>query len=164
MISKEEYWKLIEQVIKEQEDSDMEDFVDCNAWIPAEPAHKKSPPERYGSIDATKLKKEGVQQAIQKYQILNIGRFVLTIKLADKIKQEDKQEYLVSLYETKYVTPLGRPCNIQYRVALYKDTRFENRPWLKYFRTYGGSTAIPEATVLDIVRWLQAIIKLPAFL
>ena len=161
MISKEEYWKLIEQVLKEQDDSDMDDFVDCNAWIPSEPV-KKPLLERFGSIDATKLKRDAAKQALQKYQILNIGQFVLTIKLPED--KTDKEKYIVCLYETKNITPLGRPCNMQYKVNLFKDTRFENRSWLTYFKKHGASNPIPEAVVLDIVRWIQAIIKLPAFI
>jgi len=168
MVTKEEYLRLIEEAIHQEEDY-LED-IDCKAWIPAEPAIKKKIPERFGSIDATKLKREAIKKVIAHCPCITVSKFLIMLSTCEgnndisSIDDANKQLYYsIRIFETKYHTPSGRPCNMQYKVYLSKDIRFENRPWLKFFL---GSTAlkVPEETLLDIIRWLQAITKLSSFL
>lgn len=66
--------------------------------------------------------------------------------------------------ERRFRTPSGNPCNMDYRINLHKDNRFTNRPWLNEFGPQGEADDVPIETVVDIIRWLQALKRMNAFL
>ena len=69
----------------------------------------------------------------------------------------------IKLSEEKTKTPSGNPCKMNYPVLMDKDLRFSNRKWSSLF--YNGiANNISIDLVVDIIRWLQVITKLPAFL
>jgi hypothetical protein len=165
MITKEEYLRLIEEAYRQDQDPS-DNPIDCNAWIPAESPLKKKLPTLIGKIDATHLKKDTLKKAIEKCQQITVGEFMIHLTGTDTDEQTKFHTYNFYIYETKHQTASGRPCNIQSKVDVLKDDRFEKRPWLNYFNRYGTRIAqkVPENILIDIVRWLQAITKLPAFL
>ena len=50
------------------------------------------------------------------------------------------------------------------RVNVIKDDRFHNRDWVKFFHMGVRGKHIPINTCVDIVKWIQAIVKLTPFL
>lgn len=168
MISKEEYWKMIEQVLKEQDEEDKAEFIDCDAWIPAESDNKKSVINSlYGSINATNLKREEIRRAIKKHNYFDVGNFTLFVKYSDNVDEKyPTYIYNVTLYETKRTTASGKPCNMKYKIVGEQDTRFANCPWKTHFTKYvmQHKKNITENDLIDMIKWLQAITKIPAFL
>jgi len=70
----------------------------------------------------------------------------------------------ITVYQEKYRTPSGAPCKMSYKMDFSQDDRFSNRPWITYFNTQGRAHNIPVETVVEIVRWLQALKRMNAFL
>jgi hypothetical protein len=172
-ISKDEYQRYLEELTDQQyADNDDADFYSPpeEAWIPAESEAKERMNfvNRNGSIDVTKFRKEKIQEAL--YKCINIvcGVFLIRINKyhgsPDKFGKGTNLSMDISLAETKFKTATGQPCNMQFRMNLTNDNRFTNRPWLHYFSAYGRGTNVPVEVVVDIIRWLQALKRMNAFL
>lgn len=161
-ITKEEYLKLIEEVYKESDCFDEQPKIDDIVWMPSESPIKRKIPIRYGSIDATNLKRDDIKKAILNRQQITVGNFLIFIK------NEENNLLDICIYETKYKTNTGRPCKMQCKINFLKDSRFEKRPWIHHFikNNYNLKSAsdITKETLEEIIRWLQAITKLPAFI
>jgi len=172
MITKEEYLKLIHDAYNQYDEEAEEEY----AWISADPEIKnklKNLIKPSGNINATKMKKAEFPQIINKYSQITIGNFTVHIKSivnptgidnivegAKEITEETK--YNLVLYEVRKTTPSGMPCNIQVKLNIAKDNRFDGRQWAKGFTQLGGS--VSGKTLVEILKWMQAITKLPAFL
>jgi hypothetical protein len=166
----QEYLELCQRLVDQQ----YEDLVDetpaiDNEWIPAEPEFKwkkKFKPNVNGSIDMTDTKSNLIRDLLWKCTNIKVGNF--KIRISSYTGEPGQHGALVSMrlevWEERHKTPNGHPCKIDFPVNWTKDTRFTGRPWLKYFTNgYSGGT-IPIDTVVDIIRWMQAIKKLTAFL
>lgn len=171
-LSKEDYLRLLEQYANDQYGNEdpilnIDDFQD--AWIPAEsPAKERMiTANAYGSIDLTNVKKEKIIEALYKCTNLKIGNFLIKITRysgqPDKNNQGPDLTMDVSIWEDKFKTPSGNPCKMTYRVNFKKDTRFDTRPWAKLFGN-GSASKVPNETVIDIIRWMQALNRMTAFL
>jgi hypothetical protein len=175
-ISKEEYLKLIESAQIDEEDT-MDDYSNIpeSAWIPAEsPAKDQMNRARaansHGVIDVLKYKKEQIKDALYKCINLQVGEFIIHVEEyhgRPNIKKTAPLAELtmdVSIMQERYQTPSGAPCKMAYKMDFFRDNRFATRPWLTYFNSNGAAHNIPVDTVVDIVRWMQALRRMNAFL
>jgi hypothetical protein len=167
MISKEDYLRLLQEVANaESNDLDDQDIPE-DAWIPAESGIKeKMAASTYmGSADITKLKRAEIGAALLKYHHVKVGGFTIQI---DKCRNGNNATTHLNLdiWEKQYKTPTGNPCNMDYRVDFDRDNRFTTCSWLPLFTTNksGSGTNILIATAVDIIRWLQAIQRISAFM
>ncbi len=119
--------------------------------------------------DLTNAKKGDLPDLIFKTTNLKIHNF--TIKITNYNGEPDEKGATLNVsftlyHEVKETPNLKAPCRMTYPCNVYKDSRFRNRPWLKFFDAATGShaTNIPAGTLIDIVRWIQVVVKYPAFL
>jgi len=166
-LSKEEYLRLIESARLDEEGYDELDYHAPEAWIPAvSPAKEKMERARaisnHGVIDILNHRKDQIKDALHKNINFRIGEFTIHIR---KYKQTgDLLSLDIFVMQQKYQTPSGSPCNMSYKADLFRDNRFINKPWLAYFDSSGRGKDIPIETMVDIVRWLQALNRMNSFL
>lgn len=165
----QEYLALIQQLVDQQYDDAIDDYdIAKMEWAPAEPEIKKKleQPNYAGMIDLTTVKSGKIKEEIMKCANIKVGAFKIVVGRHNLVpsQQGGKIAFDLEVREEKSKTPSGMPCRVDYRVDLSKDSRFRGRPWLKYFMGNGVATNVPVDTVVDIVRWMQAIKKLTAFL
>lgn len=169
-ISKEDYLKLLQEISSEEEYEVPNTYYSESAWIPAESPLKDKIKKAAmnGVIDVMGFKKDQIQDAIYKCSTLKANAFTIKINeyhgLPGKNIDPSTLTLDISVWETHYKTPSGAPCKMEYRMNFFKDDRFANRPWLSYFGPSGSAHNIPTKTVVDIVKWIQAVQKLSAFL
>lgn len=162
--SKDEYLRLLELYATEQYGSD-NPIEDLDAWIPAEaPIKEKMKSSFNGCIDLTNCKRENIQDALYRNSNIKIGNFLIRItKHSGYIEDKVNLTMDISVWEDKQIVSNKRPCKIACKVNFAQDSRFETRPWTNSFRS-GIGTKIPAETVVDVVKWLQAITRMTAFL
>lgn len=161
-MTKEEYLKLIQEAYS-QDDEYLDDYIEVKAWIPSEmdPALKKKIDKKVmgGNIDATNLKKTAIKKIIYTHQQITVGKFMIIAAHNTSI-----DTFKLTVYERVYKTASGLPCNMQNKVNINKDNRFNGRSWAKEFNSTWGAKSISPTDYVDIVKWLQAITKLTCFL
>lgn len=172
--SKADYLRLCEQILKDQYGDDEPDEygVENQAWIPSEPSSdlkkKISLPSNNGVIDLTSGKKDKIIDSMYKCSNLKVGNFIIKVTAyhgePDTYNNKTYISINISIYENKQQTHLGRTSNMLSKINPNKDNRFENRPWLVYFKSFDKGINIPVEEFPDIVRWLQAIGKMSAFI
>lgn len=169
-ISKEDYLKLLEEIADEQYDeSDDVPSISDDSWIWSEPPIKEKIKFQnlHGIVDVTKYRKDKIQEALYKCMNIQVGTFLIKIDTyhgyPDKKGKGVDLTMDIETWEKRFKTPSGNPCNMDFRVDLSTDNRFTGRPWLTFF---SGSSArkVPVDTVVEIVRWMQAIKRMTAFL
>jgi hypothetical protein len=176
-ITKEEYWNLIQSVLKE------ENYNDVSEKEKSESIEELfNIPEKLIklNIDATNIDQKIIKEKLPLCKSIIIGNFMIQI-LNEDVKDI---EYNICIYETITKTASGIPCKIQQRMNILKDNRFANCPYLKYFSKNSKSyinpmrsfstivcqplraegTNIPENDLLCIIKWLKIVTKLPAFI
>lgn len=173
-VTKEEYLRLVEQYANEQYGSDVSDeyTISEDAWIPAVSEIKekmaKALNSRSGCVDLTSVRKDKIREALYKCSTVKIGAFLIKIDEywgePDKYGKGDNLNMDLSIWEERYRTPSGNPCRMTYRMNLHQDSRFTARPWLPLFNKSGTAYQVPVDTVVEIVKWMQAIKKMSAFL
>lgn len=166
-LTDQEYLQLIQQLVDQQYDDAIDDYdVGKMEWIPSEPEIKKKLESlnHSGMIDLTHVKSNLLREEIRKCANLKIGAFKITLTHIRPDPIRGSVGYDLKIRETKNQTPSGQPCNVEYNANLLKDSRFRGRPWLKYFKDGSYASNVPIDTVVDIVRWMQAVKKLTAFL
>ena len=164
MVTKSEYLQLIQEAYNSDNVEDTYD-VNCIAWTPSEPI-KKKPPTLIEHTNATSIKGSAIAKIVKTSKQITVGKFLVFVK-SRTIDLDGYNLLDITVYETRFKTNTGLPCNLQLKVNIVKDNRFQGRPWQKYFaKGFSGDFGknIPENVAVDIVRWLQAITKLPAFL
>jgi len=170
-ISKEDYIKFLEELTDHQYgDDDDTYYIPEDAWIPAEsPAKEKMKISNHlGVIDVLKYKKNKIQEALYKCMNIKIGSYLVRIVeyhgTTFKNGTGANLSMDIEVWETVYKTPSGNPCKMEYNKNFHKDNRFTGKPWLSYFSNSGKAHNIPVETVVDVIRWLQAIQRISAFL
>jgi len=174
-ISKEEYLKLLEDLADDQygtTDYPEDNYVPDEAWIPSESGAKEMIRFKnlHGKIDVTKFKKEQIQDALYKCMNIQVGDFLIKIEsyhgYPDKFGKGTNLTMDIEVWEKRYRTPSGAPCNMDFRIDWSKDNRFFTRKWLSYFGagTRSAGINVPVDTVVEIVRWMQALKRMGAFL
>ena len=149
--------------------------VPDSAWIPAEsPAKEKMNLRRAadatGVIDVLKYKKPQIREALYRSINLQVGEFIIHVDEyhgRPAIKKMPPQAELtmdIQVMQEKYKTPSGAPCKMTYKMDFFKDNRFAECPWISYFTFKGAAHNIPMETVVNIVKHMQIIQRLNAFL
>lgn len=166
-ISREDYLKLLEEISRE-EDSGCDNIPD-EAWFPSEsPAkNRMKNVNSHGVFNITHLKKAEIKEKIFKYTNFQIGNFLIRTKKYRGTPDTDKNINLtfdIEVYERKNQTPTGRQCNMDYRANLKIDDRFATRPWIDLFDDEGRANNISIDDFVNIIRYMQTIKKLSAFL
>lgn len=167
-LTKEEYLKLVEKFFNEQYDE--VPFIESlpnDAWIYADPPAKDKMklPGHDGITDLTNVKKDKIAEILHTCRNIKIGNFLVKIT-----KYHGEPDYEgganfgldICIYEEKVKS--NPPSKIQYKVDVHKDTRFSGRVWIEHFNSFKIGANIPLETVVEIVRWLQAIKRMSAFL
>lgn len=169
-ISKEEYLKMLEELPDQYGDDDDLYSIPEEAWMPAEPPAKQRMKAAHATavVDVLNFKKAKIKESLYQYMNIKIGLFLLRVEKYHGIyyRDEDCSELMldISFWETKYMTPSGNTCNMDLHMNFHNDDRFTGKPWLSYFDMKGRAHNIPVETTVSIIRWLQAIQRLPAFL
>lgn len=172
--TKEEYLALVEELTKEQYDSD---YIDDDVYMPSnwpdpepeiEMKKKELLPNTNGQIDLTNIKAGKIKEELFKCANLRVGNFKIRISRYNGVPSSEGSKIAISLqvFEERNKTPSGAPCKIDYPVVFEKDSRFAGRSWIKYFggNKGNGATNVPVDTVVDVVRWFQALKRMGAFL
>lgn len=168
--SNKDYLDLIQQLVDQQYDDAVEDYdIDNMEWIPAEPEIKEKMMKvnRSGMIDLTHVKSNKIKEEIHKCGNIRIGNFKIIISRYNGTPSQQGAQLCCDLHimGNRNKTMNGMPCNMDYDVDVKKDSRFNNQSWLKYFdQSPSYADNVPVDVVVDIVRWLQGIHKLTAFL
>jgi len=168
-LTDQEYLDLIQKLVDHQYDDAIDDYdIDKMEWIPAEAEIKAKIPKlnNRGMIDLTHVKSSKLKEEILKCGNLRVGSFKVVLTHYHGVPSQSGAQLCVDLEvrEEKTKTPSGQECRVDYRADLLKDSRFKGRPWLKYFSNGSCGSNIPIDTVVEIVRWMQAVKKLSAFL
>ena len=175
MSVKDEYLKILQDLVDQQySDPDTQDTIQPeDPWIYAESPLldrvKKSKPNYYGVIDISNFKRDKIRDALYDYMQLRVGEFLIKISAYQgesnkKTADDSKTTVNVALWEKKYTTPSGNPCNMDFKFNIQKDLRFQGRSWLPLFNSSGSGHKIPIATMIDVIRWMQAVKRMTAFL
>lgn len=169
-ITIEEYLKLLENLDDQYGSEELDIDLPEDSWIPSEPATKEKilRSRAQSVIDVSQYKKDKIKLALYSCDSIRVNSFIIHISnytgLPNRNDKNIELKLDISVFETKYKTPSGNPCKMDYRVNFSKDDRFKNRPWLNYFSTSGTAHNIPVDTVIEVVNWMQIIKKLSAFL
>jgi hypothetical protein len=156
--SKEEYLKLIQELLDNQYDNEEEDnslFV----WLPAESEIKekiKIKELNNGFIDGTNVKSIEFKKLLTLNGNVRFGLFMIV--------RTSKMQCNGSIITNLYIYEDHKAnSNISSKVDVIKDSRFISRVWKKYFNSYKEGVDIPIDTVVEIARYLQVLQKLAAF-
>lgn len=165
----EEYIKILQDLVEHQySDGPEENEVPPEAWVPSESIiakrAKRITPNYYGSIDVTNFKKDKIKDAIYQCMNIKVGEFLIKITSYNDLYIDKEKTMNIAIWEKRYRTPSGNPCNMEFKANLLKDTRFTSRPWLNLFTNGGSAIRVPMDTLIDIIRWLQAIKRMTVFL
>lgn len=175
IFTKQEFLELVSKLTEQQYDllSDEEEKQpDPAPYVREFKAKMKKalvPEKSSATTDLTNVPRAQLMEAVFKTSTLKIHNF--TIKITQYHGEPDKNGATLSVdftlyHEVKETPNLKAPCKMTYPCNVYKDTRFKGRQWLKFFDVMTGShaTNIPTETLIDIVRWIQVVVKFPAFL
>ena len=173
-LSKEDYLRLIESAQRDEEGYDEVEHHDmADAWIPAESPNKEKmlrarAASSHGVIDVLKCRKEQIRDAIYKCMNLQVGEFLIHIRSYNG-HPKDKQLHgpltlNINVMQERTKTPSGAPCKMQYDFDLFQDNRFAGCDWISRFNARGYAQDVPIEIVVDIIRWMQALRRMNAFL
>lgn len=167
-LTSKEFFDLVNRLVDQQYDSDTENdepsFED--AWMPAEPEAKQKLKlkESNGVIDLTNVKKDKIKDLIAKSNSIKVGDFLIKITKSEYYETNMSDLKVdMCIYEEKHRTETGRPCKLLFKLDSIKDTKFSQCSWNSYFNQFKHGKNIPLNTIIDIIRWLQAVKKLTAF-
>lgn len=139
-----------------------QDVLDDEAYTLSSPVVMEKQPifNVNGITDLTKVKSANLATEIKKAGNLQIGKFLIKIKrYAGQYEQaKNRTGFLdINIFEEKN--------KIHKKINVNKDSRFKDVPWSEHFKDeVNAGNQIPFDTVVEIVRWLQVIDKLVAFI
>lgn len=167
--TEQEYLDLVTKLADQQydqleEDTDLENIF----WDPSEPKIKEKivASQNTGTLDLTKIKKDKIKELLFKHNHIKIYDFLIRITEyhGEPSKGGANLTVNITLYHERHKTELsGTPCKMTVPFSIDKDNRFQTRPWISYFvGPYGKE--IPTDILIEIIRYMQVVSKLPAFL
>ncbi len=167
-LTDQEYIELCQKLVDQQYNDAIDDYdIEKMEWIPSEPEAKEKmlKVNHSGMIDLTHVKSSKIKEEIFKCGNIKVGDFKIIINHYSGVPSQEGAKLCCNLRVMGHQsqTMNGMPCNMDSVVNLPKDSRFKGRPWLKYFNGSYASN-VPIDTVVDIIRWMQAIKKMTAFL
>ena len=153
-MDKDEFLRLIEKYCAEQYDSLEEYFESEHSDLVLSDIVKEMRETKYetGVSDLTNAKMSDIQIKAKSFNNFKIGNFL--------IKAKRKNEKLdITIYETIN--------KMDVKVNVLKDNRFTNASWSKYWihlNMYKEGTKIPPDELASIIKWIQSIQKMSAFI
>ena len=163
----EEYLALCQKLLEEQYDEALDDYnIEDMECVPSATVAKKKREKANssGMIDLTDAKSNTIKSQLFKCTNLKVGMFKLRIRTWNDNLDDDKMLFSVEVWEERHKTPSGMPCKIDFAMNFAKDSRFKDRPWLKYFGGGNSAYQMPIDTIVEVIRWMQIVKKLTAFL
>lgn len=161
-LTKEEYIALIAKLVDQQYGKEIEQEDEDRGQVSGSP-EVPNRPNPNTIIDVTTYKRNDIEPALLKSANLKVDSFI--IKIHHYTTTNDGYEcYSLRLYEESPHVYLNRPCTKTTKIKPDQDNRFDSRTWANYFNGRDFATAMPHLELLDMIRWLQAIGKMGAFL
>jgi len=154
-----DYKKLIEEFYHAQYSSCDKLAEEQNIWYPDNRGSEKldelkSLKEKQLIIDATSYSLEEMKNKINSFRNVRIGNFRL------QILNINANAMNILIFEEQK----KKSANITVKVNPNKDSRFLGRSWVTYFNQFNEGKNIPLEEIPNILKWLQIIHRLPAFL
>jgi len=164
-ISKEEYIKLLDAVLKEQQIEDIEvnqDYLETEV-------HEK-PPVRFnyvdsqGTIHAANMTRGEIDKAWKNQGNVLVGNYLLKVSLFFQPDKNSPHPYIqFNLYDYER-DEKGKVTSS--KINVFEDARFEKVEWKEFYYEKGRITPFfraPLHIVLDVIEWLQKLDRLDAF-
>lgn len=167
-LNPQEYLELCERLAEQyyNQDEEIEEIPE-ESWIPAESEAKeklKRMLNHNGFVDLTNASKSQVINRIHTSNNFKVGNFLIKITKFCGAPVEGIRADLI-IYEDKTIrNKFFRDTKISVKIDPNKDMRFSSTNWKGYFNTDKKGIDIPMETIPDIIRWLQAVQKMKAFL
>jgi hypothetical protein len=168
-LNKTDYLKLIQEYTDQQYGDALDDYnIAEMEWIPAEPEIKQklTQPINNATVDLLNVPSDKIKEEMVKGNYLIVGKFKIKVNRYQGTPTKDGTQLTMSIkvWEMMTHTPNGHPCKIDFPMHFHKDNRFNTRPWIQHFNADGEAWAVPVDTMVEIIRWMQAVKKLSAFL
>lgn len=172
----EDYLKLLEELVDQQYSGLDDDEIPTTTSIQevdwesrvSEIKERMIHPNYHGVVDASDIKSDKLPGLLEKYMNIRVGNFLIKINAYQgqphNLSVNSDLKMSIGIWTKIFKTASGNPCNLDSKLQIHKDTRFKGREWVKLFNTEGTASKVPAKTVVEIIRWLQAINKLTAFL
>lgn len=161
--TKEEYIALCEEILNSQYEQSDEESKEEICWQPSLPAAKEKMLKHLAKnmvVDLSTAKREEIKKQLYYAENFRVDHFTIRVQWYD----DEKDTFDLALHEERHRTMSGHPCRIITPLNIEDDTRFMGRPWLNYFSVHGDQgRKIPSETVIEIIRFFQALKKLKAF-
>lgn len=161
-LTKEEYIAMVAKLVDQQYGRELDNDDD-------EPHHLSGSPEiptrpnPNSIINITDHKRNDIPIELLRACNFKIGNFL--IKIHHNMTNEDGYAcYSFKLFEESPYTYLNRPSIKTTKITPCNDSRFDGRSWLSYFGQRSFAEQMIVSELLDMIRWLQAIGKMTAFL
>jgi len=160
-ITKEDYLKLLDAVLKEQHIDDLEinqEYLDDKE--PVKSPIRFNYVESQGVIDATDMTRETIDFTWKNQGNIKVGNFLL--KVSTFAGDAEHPYVYFNLYDYER-DDKGKV--ISTKIDMLKDIRFTNVEWKQYCNKQSVHKIIqaPLHIALDTIEWLQKLDKLGAF-
>ena len=160
-----EYIKLLESLIDQQYDDTIDDYdIEKMEWIPSEPEKKVHNYSTTGQLDLTNVKYNNIKDEILKCVNLKVGKFKIRISKYNGVPDQLGPQITINMKVWEEHFEKSNGSRMDRTIKFDTDSRFSNRPWIMYFDKRNYLSKVPIDTAVDIVRWLQAITRMTAFI
>lgn len=166
-MTKQEYLDLINKLLDQQYENDEPETPDPDShWMPAESPLKDKIPisVQNGVIDLTNAKKDKIKTSLTMAGGFRVDNFLVKVKRRQTNSLPVALVWDIELFEERFKTPSGNPCRMTYRLDVGSDTRFNQCPWVTSFGKGSSARGVSPDVFFDIIRWMQAIKRMTAFL
>lgn len=170
-INMDEFLYLAKRYVEEQyhTDEDVGEYLpDDLEGILSEAQERKERMERRSYqmqeaiLNLSDADEEAIEHALASAKNFKVGDFVIKIKKY-RVDQNKNIFLAMDIYEEKLkITHFGSN-KMPERVNILKDCRFQDCTWIVHFK-YMANQDIPIKTGIQIIRWLQAVGRLPAYI
>lgn len=163
-ISKEEYLKLLDAVIKDQQIDDLEVNKEYLEDEPIKKPLRFNYVESQGFIDATNMTREEIDFAWKNQGNIKVGDFLL--KVSTFAGDADHPYIYFNLYDYER-DEKGKI--ISTKIDVKNDIRFSSVTWQEYCEKPSnffkvGLIKAPLTVTLDAIEWLQKLDRVGAFI
>lgn len=166
-MTKDEYLALVTKFVDEQYGKEIDPIEDHPTFDTIKHGKDRIVLNSNTVINATNFKKEEIKDAILRAANLRVDNFLIKV-IKHNYNSEDENgipvSYNLSIFEESPYVYLNRPSKKITKIVPSKDSRMDTRPWAQYFGTSDQASYMTLDSFLDMIRWLQAMSKLGAFL
>lgn len=161
-LSKEEYIALVAKLVNQQYGERFDDDNDEQGEVSGTPDIPNRPNPNT-IVDVTNYKRNDIEPALLMSANLRVNNFIIKIYHYGSTN-DGYQCFGLRLYEEAPFVHLNRPCTKTTKIKPDQDNRFDSRSWTNYFNGRDYATEMPLLELMDMIRWLQAVSKMVAFL